>query len=38
VSKGNIQWVIEVPPGKILTRLLLEYANSLERINNLYHY
>lgn len=38
VSKGNIQWVIEVPPGKILTRFLLEYANSVERIASVYVY
>jgi hypothetical protein len=32
ITMSNVQWVIEVPPGTIETRLLLEYANSLERI------
>ena len=32
ITESNIGWVIEVPPGTMETRLLLEYANSLERI------
>ena len=38
ITMSNVQWVIEVPPGTMETRLLLEYANSLERIASVYQY
>jgi hypothetical protein len=38
IAKSNIEWVIEIPPGKYQSLFLLQWANSTEPINNLYVY